>query len=160
MSFQTGRTMAACVHSTPVVIWYWRLDLNVHQIWWKQNISKVHLWSAYHISKWKRDSHIRFDSVLQFHRYYTFISNLNFDHNMFPFIIKTFLLFLGSATCRFPNAWSQDGKDNNWALTQVLIYYAEEFHQNLIPGSLWRFFRQIVWFVSFYAFLKTISWKK
>ena len=63
---------------------------------------------------------------------------------MFPIIIKTFLLFLGSATCRLPNAWSENGRDNSWALTQVLIYYAEEFHQSLIPGSLWRFFRQIV----------------
>ena len=112
-----------------ITLWYWWVDLNVHQIWWKQIISKVHLWSAYHISKWKRDSHIRFDLVLHF-----YIQVLNFDHKMVPFIIKTFLLFLGSVNCRFPNAWSQNGKDNNWALTQVLIYYAEEFHQSLIPG--------------------------
>ena len=84
-----------------------------------------------HITFQSRKEICRFSITVS---YYTFISKLNFDHKMVPFIIKTFLLFLGSVNCRFPNAWSQNGKDNNWALTQVLIYYAEEFHQSLIPG--------------------------
>ena len=94
-----------------------------------------------HITFQSRKEICRFSITVS---YYTFISKLNFYHKMFPIIIKTFLLFLGSATCRLPNAWSENGRDNSWALTQVLIYYAEEFHQSLIPGFLWRFFRQIV----------------
>ena len=52
--------------------------------------------------------------------------------------LKTFILFIGSAFCVFPTDWSQEGmreRVDNWALTQVLIYYAEEFDQRLAPGN-------------------------
>ena len=87
--------------------------------------------------------------------YYTFTSKLNFDHKMLLFILTTFLLFIGSTICVFPieNEGLKDYMSlNNWALTQVLIYYAEEFDSRNVfsgefaPGSWLRFFRKIVWF--------------
>ena len=78
--------------------------------------------------------------------YYTITSKLNFDHKMLLFILTTFLLFIGSTICVFPienNELQDYMRLNNWALTQVLIYYAEEFDRRLAPGSGWRFFRKI-----------------
>ena len=84
--------------------------------------------------KYTFEVHITFQSRKEICRFSITVSYYTIISKMLQFIIKAFLIFLGSASCRFPNAWSQNGKDNNWALTQVLIYYAEEFHQSLIPG--------------------------
>ena len=52
--------------------------------------------------------------------------------------IQIFLLFPGSAFCGFPSKFpSETSKEFNdlskWALTQVFIYYTEEFDQLAIP---------------------------
>ena len=58
---------------------------------------------------------------------------------MLLFILTTFLLFIGSTICVFPieNEGLKDYMSlNNWALTQVLIYYAEEFDsRNVFSGE-------------------------
>ena len=53
-------------------------------------------------------------------------------------ITQIFLLFLGSAFCGFPSIFpSETSKEFNdlskWALTQVFIYYTEEFDQLAVP---------------------------
>ena len=47
--------------------------------------------------------------------------------------IQTFFLFLGSAIGGNPSSLSEINDRSKWALTQVFIYYTEEFDQLAIP---------------------------
>ena len=48
-------------------------------------------------------------------------------------IIQIFFLFLGSAIGGNPSSLSEINDRSKWALTQVFIYYTEEFDQLAIP---------------------------
>ena len=47
--------------------------------------------------------------------------------------IQIFFLFLGSAIGGNPSSLSEINDRSKWALTQVFIYYTEEFDQLAIP---------------------------